>query len=355
MFKVIIAIGVVLLVVILLILFRIGTLVNVVKGTHREKVGSGNKINAGLLLLFMFVSFGLFFWYSFAYFDDYTLPQASEHAGSMDFAFWLTTALTGVVFVVTNVLLFFFSFKYQHKDGNKGKFYPDNTKLEILWTVVPAVVLAGLVLTGLSAWNNITSKASDDAEVVEVMGYQFAWGVRYPGVKDDKLGEYDYRLIDASNQFGMDLTDENSYDDFMPMEMHIPKGKEVLLKIRARDVIHSVFMPHFRVKMDAVPGMPTHFKFTPTKSTQDMRDEIGDQEFDYFITCTEICGRGHFSMKLKVVVDEPEDYEAWKAEQPTWLKLNEDYLEKIPVEKRELAKIKAGFDKEENTETEASL
>ncbi|MBL3655436.1 cytochrome c oxidase subunit II [Fulvivirga sediminis] len=353
MFKVIIAIGVVLLVIILLTLFRIGNLVNVVKGTSKEKVGSSNKINAGLLLLFMFVAFGLFFWYSIVYFDDYTLPQASAHAGSIDFAFWLTMGLTGIVFVITNVLLFVFSFKYQYKEGGRGKFYPDNTKLEILWTIVPAITLAGLVLTGLSAWSNITSKASDDAEVVEVMGYQFAWGVRYPGNKDAELGAYDYRLIDASNQFGIDLSDENSYDDFIPMEMHLPKDKEVLLKIRARDVIHSVFMPHFRVKMDAVPGMPTHFKFTPTKTTQEMRDELGDPEFDYFITCTEICGRGHFSMKLKVVVEEQEAYEAWKAEQATWLKLNEDYLEKVPAEKRELARIKAGI--EDNTETEASL
>ncbi|GAA0894440.1 cytochrome c oxidase subunit II [Fulvivirga kasyanovii] len=354
MFEVIIAIGAILLVVILLTLFRIGTLVNVVKGTDKKVVSASNKVNAALMIVFMLAGFGFFFWYSFTYFEDYTIPVASVHGANVDTTFWITTGVTGFVFVLTNVLLFVFSFKYQHKEGSRATFFPDNVKLEIAWTVVPAIVLATLVFTGLRAWNNITSPASDDAEVIEVLGYQFAWGVRYPGVKDNQLGDYDYRLINdkEGNLFGIDVTDENSYDDFVPLEMHIPKGKEVLLNIRARDVLHSVFIPHFRLKMDAVPGMPTHFKFTATKSTQEMRSELGDPEFDYFITCTEICGRGHFSMKLKVIVDEPEDYEAWKAEQPTWLKLNPDYLDKVPADKRELAIIKAGINKEE---LEASL
>ncbi len=353
MFEVIIAIGVLLLLIILFTLFRISTLVNVVKGTDKKWVSSSNKVNAALMLLFMLGGFGFFFWYSWAYFDKYTMPVASEHGVLTDQLFWVTTAVTGVVFVVTNVLLFYFGFKYQYKEGAKAKFYPDNTKLELLWTVVPAIVLSVLVFTGLKAWNDITSTASEDAEVVEIMGYQFAWGVRYPGVKDNQLGDYDFRRIDAANQFGMKLEDENTYDDFMPLEMHLPVGKEVLLKIRARDVLHSVFIPHLRVKMDAVPGMPTHFKFIPTKTTEEMRTELGDAEFDYFITCTEICGRGHFSMKLKLVIEEEADYEAWKAEQQPWLKLNEDYLEQVPAEKRELAKIKAGI--ESDTELEASL
>ena len=354
MFEVIIAIGVLLLLFILFTLFRIGTLVNVVKGSDKKIGGTSNKVNAAMMMIFMIGGFGFMFWYSYVYFDKYTLPVASEHGVLTDQLFWITTAVTGVIFIITNVLLFWFGYKYQYKEGHRGKFYPDNTKLELIWTVVPAIVLAGLVFTGLQAWTDITSQASEDAEVIEVMGYQFAWAARYPGVKDNQLGSYDYMLIDdvAGNQFGIDITDENSYDDFTPLELHFPKGKEVLLKIRARDVLHSVFLPYQRVKMDAVPGMPTHFKFTATKSTQDMREETGDPEFEYFLTCTEICGRGHFSMKLKVVVDEVEDYEKWKAEQQTWLKLNPDFLEQIPADKRELAKIKAGI---ESNELEASF
>ena len=355
MFGIVITLGVLLLLFILYTLFRIGTLVNVVKGTDKKVVSTSNKVNGALMMIFMVAGFGFMAWYSWVYFDKYTLPVASVHGELTDQLFWVTTAVTGVVFIINNKLLFYFSWKYQHKDNQTAEFYPDNMKLELLWTIVPAIVLSVLVFTGLQAWTDITSKAADDAEVVEIMGYQFAWAARYPGVKDNQLGNYDYRLIDDTrgNQFGIDITDENSYDDFTPLELHFPKGKEVLLKIRARDVLHSVFLPYQRVKMDAVPGQPTHFKFTANKSTQDMRDELGDPEFDYFLTCTEICGRGHFSMKLKVVVDEPEDYEKWKAEQQTWLKLNPDFLDEIPVEKRELAKIKAGI--EGTNELEASL
>lgn len=355
MFKAVVILGIILVLIILITLFRISRLVGVVKGSDKKIAGTTNKINAAMMLVFLFGSFGLFFWYSFTYFDDYTLPVASEHGVETDTLFWVTMGVTGFIFVLTNVLLFYFGWRYQHRDGAKAKFYPDNTKLEVMWTLVPAVVLTGLVFTGLRAWNDITSGASDDAEVIEIMGYQFAWAVRYPGVKDNELGDYDYMLTDASNQWGMDLTDENSYDDFTPNELHLPKGKEVLLQIRARDVLHSVFLPHFRVKMDAVPGMPTHFKFVPTKTTAEMRTELGDPDFDYFITCAEVCGRGHFSMKLKVVVDEPADYQAWKEEQTPWLKVYPEYLKQVPKEKRELAIIKSGIDKEQLKELEASL
>ena len=322
-----------------------------VKGSDKKWASTSNKVNGALLLIFMIAGFGFFFWYSWSQFDVYTLGKAaSEHGVNTDDLFWITTAVTGVVFVLTNVLLFWFGFKYQYKEGEKAKFYPDNTKLELMWTVIPAIVLSVLVFTGLKEWNNITSQASKDAEVIEIMGYQFAWIVRYPGVKDNKLGDYNYKRIDASNQVGIVLEDPNSYDDFIPLELHLPKGKEVLLKIRARDVLHSVFIPHMRVKMDAVPGMPTHFKFTPTMTTEEMRTELGNPEFDFFVSCTEVCGRGHFSMKLKMVVHEPEEYEAWKAEQPTWLSLNPEYLEQVPEDQRELARIKSGIASAEDTQ-----
>ena len=354
MFGIIITVGVLLLLLILFTLFRIGTLVNVVKGTDKKIVSTSNKVNGALMMVFMILGFGFMFWYSWVYFDKYTLPVASEHGVLTDKLFWITTAVTGFIFILTNVLLFWFRYKYQYKEGARGKFYPDNTKLELIWTVIPAIVLAILVFTGLQAWNDITDPASEDAEVIEVMGYQFAWAVRYPG-EDGQLGDHNFKLIDdsAGNMFGIDISDDNSYDDFTPLEMHLPKGKEVLLKIRGRDVIHSVFLPYQRVKMDAVPGHPTQFKFIATKTTQEMRDETGDPEFNYFLTCTEICGRGHFSMKLNVVVDEPADYEKWKSEQTSWLKTNPDFLESIPEDKRELARIKSGMaDEEENKEQE---
>ena len=200
------------------------------------------------------------------------------------------------------------------------------------------------VASGPAGW---IAPASADAEIIEVIGQQFAWSVRYPGVKDKVLGTVNYKLIDNSgNEFGLDLTDKNSFDDFKSLELHLPVDKEILLKIRAKDVLHSVFLPHFRLKMDAVPGMPTQFKFKATKTTAQMREELGNPNFNYEMACAEICGKGHFSMRMPVVVEDQETYERWKASQEAWLKQNPDYLKKVPGALKEAAMIKAGMQKD---------
>jgi cytochrome c oxidase subunit 2 len=335
-----IAAGVFLLLAILLLIFRLHTLVSVMKKSD-QKVGDGvNKTNAMLFMVFLVVSFILLFWYSIKNFDVYQIPIASEHGVATDRLFWITMAITGVVFIITQILLFYFSYRYQHNPKRQALFFPENNKLEMIWTIVPAFVLTILVVYGLTVWNNVMSPAPEEAEVIEIMGYQFAWKARYPG-KDEKLGSYDFRMIDATNEFGLDFKDRSAYDDFVPRELHLPKGRPVEFQIRARDVLHSVFAPHFRLKMDAVPGMPTRFWFVPTKSTADMRAETGNPDFNYEIACTEVCGRGHFSMRLLVVVDEPEDYEKWKAEQESWLSKNPEYMAQVPDNLKELAMIKS--------------
>ncbi|WP_226390559.1 cytochrome c oxidase subunit II [Penaeicola halotolerans] len=335
----IIGIGVLLLISILLMIFRIQSLVSVVKGSDKKRATGSNKWNAALGMIFLLGTGFLFFWYSFKEFDNYQLPVASEHGVVTDGLFWTTMAVTGIVFVITHILLFWFGYKYQYKENGKALYYPDNNKLELIWTVVPAVVLALLIFTGWRAWVDITEKAPEGSEEVEIMGYQFAWAVRYPG-EDKKIGDYDFRLIDGSNQFGMDLTDESSLDDFVaPNVMVLPKGKPVLFKIRSRDVLHSVFAPHFRLKMDAVPGMPTRFWFTPTKTTAEMREETGNPDFTYEIACTEVCGRSHFAMRYRVEVVEPAEYEAWLAKQSSWLSQNPEYMEKVPDDLKGVAQV----------------
>jgi cytochrome c oxidase subunit 2 len=278
------------------------------------------------------------------------LPIASVHGKRTDELFWITMWVTVVAFVIISIVMFAFIYQYQYDPKRKAKFFPDNHYLELTWTIIPAIVLSVLIFTGLRAWNDITAPASKDAEVIEIIGQQFAWTCRYPGVKDNELGKVNYRLIDnLGNEFGLDLGDKKSFDDFKSLELHLPVGKEVLLKIRAKDVLHSVFLPHFRVKMDAVPGMPTHFKFKVTKTTQQMRDETGNPNFNYEMACTEICGQGHFSMRMPVVVEEEEAYERWKASQETWLKQNPDYLKQVPANLREAAMIKAGLEKDPGT------
>lgn len=346
MTNLIIGLGVVLILIILYLIFRISNLVNLAK-TPEEKtegrVDSSNAANAAIFLIFTIVGLIGFFWYSFAHFDDYNLPVASVHGAWTDTLFWITMAVTVVAFTIISVIMGVFIFKFQHKEGRRAKFYPDNHYLELAWTVIPAIVLAILIFTGLRAWNEITAPAADDAEVVEVIGQQFAWTARYPGNNDNTLGNYNYKLIDAVNEFGLDLTDKNSFDDFKSLELRIPKGKEVLIMIRAKDVLHSLYIPHFRVKMDAIPGMPTQFKFVATKTTEEMRDELNNPNFNYELACAELCGQAHFSMKMIVVVEEPADYEKWKQGQEAWLKQNPDYLEKVPAGLREAAMIKAGF------------
>jgi cytochrome c oxidase subunit II len=331
MMNLIIGIGVVLVLVALLLIFRILTLVTVAKGSDKKRETTSNKLNAILFVVFFIVGFGLFFWYSNVAKENYLPEPSSEHGKTVDDLFWLTTYIITFVFVVTHVLLFLFPFKYQFKEGTRAHFYPDNNKLELLWTIVPAIVLTVLVFTGLQAWSRITADEPKESEVVEIMGYQFAWKTRYPG-KDGQLGSYDFRLITAENEWGLDFRDQKSFDDFTPSDkiLRIPKGQPVVFKIRARDVLHSVFAPHFRVKMDAVPGMPTKFWFVPTKTTEEMRAETGNPKFNYEIACTEICGRGHFSMRMLVEVLEPAEYKKWYDSQASWLSKNPDYLSKVP-------------------------
>jgi cytochrome c oxidase subunit II len=341
----IIGLGVVLMVGIIYMIFRIGNLVDMVKGKKEEEEFSisWNNINAYLFFIFMVVGLGFFFWYSFAYFKDYDLPVASVHGVVTDDLFWLTMWVTVIAFSIIFAVMFWFTIAYRYKKGRKAAYFSDNHKLEIAWTIIPAIVLALLIFDGLRAWTKITGPAGKDAVVVEMVGQQFLWMARYPGVKDKTLGHHNYKLIDASNEFGLDLTDKNSFDDFKSLELHIPVGKEILMKIRAKDVLHSVFLPHFRVKMDAVPGVQTHFKFTANKTTEQMREELNNPKFNYEMACTEVCGRGHFSMKFPVVVDTQEDYEKWIASQESWLKQNPDYLKYVPAELKEVAMIKAGI------------
>lgn len=338
MYGFLIAVGILLLLSIIWMVYRIQTLVSVMKGSDKKVATGSNKVNAFMFVLFLVLGGGLMFWYSIKEFDNYNLPLASEHGAVTDQLFWITMAVTGIVFIITHVLLFWFPYKYQYSENRKASFYPDNNKLEVIWTVVPAIVLALLVIGGWKAWSDITAPAPENSHVVEIMGYQFAWEVRYAGM-DNILGDNDYRLTSASNVSGVDFTDKNALDDFMSPVVVIPKGEPVLFKIRARDVLHSVFAPHMRLKMDAVPGMPTRFWFTATKTTEEMRAELNDPEFVYEIACTEICGRGHFSMRKEIRVVEPDEFRKWMAEQKPYIVNNPSLVADLPEELKELAEI----------------
>ncbi len=345
MTSIILGIGVVLVLIIVVMIFRVQSLISLAKGTPTTRETTTNKVNAAMWVVFLVLGTIGAVWSSIAA-SDYFLPDASSpHGRETDDLFWITMGITGAVFFATHVLLFYFPWKYRFRENRKASFYPDNNRLEVIWTVVPAIVLTLLVLSGWKVWRDITTPAeTDNGVMVELVGKQFNWEVRYPGDKHAELGKrrpelgaFDFRMIDASNVVGIDLNDENSFDDFMAREIHLPKGRQVMLKIRARDVLHSVFMPHFRVKMDAVPGMPTKFAFTPDKTTKEMREELGNPEFNYELACTEVCGRGHFSMRTIIVVEEEAEYNKWVASQKPWLAQNRDYLNKVPSNLQEKA------------------
>ncbi len=336
----IIILAVVFLVLTILVIGKTQTLLRKVSNKNAETeevdahaVDSANNANGIGLFVFWILSVVGIIW---SYFDarQYFLPEASsQHGKETDFWFWVSMSVIMIAFFLVNTVLFFFPMKYRFNKNREVTFYSHNNRLEVIWTLVPAAVMAGLVFTGLKVWNKVMDDAPEDAEVVEIMGKQFGWLVRYPGVDDNKLGNYSYKLMDdaGGNDMGIDFSDPNSFDDFgNASELHIPKGKPVLLKIRSRDVLHSVYIPHMRVKMDAVPGMPTKFWFIPEKTTAEMRAELGNPDFKYEIACAEVCGRSHFGMKLQLVVDEPADYEKWKKEQKPFLSVNPALFDKIP-------------------------
>jgi len=329
-------VGLLALVFLVLTVLVLTRLTSVLKGINgdstdeNEGIGLSNRINGALFLVFFVVGVIAAAW-SFNEASHYFLPEASSpHGRRTDSLFWLVMAVITIAFLVTNALLFYFAFRYSYRKDHRATYYPENHKLELIWTVIPAVVMALLVFTGWRAWRDIMSEAPSDAVVIEIVGKQFNWITRYPGVDNNKLGNYNYKLTDANNEVGLDLSDEASFDDFTATEMHIPVGKPILLKIRARDVLHSVFIPHMRVKMDAVPGMPTRFWFVPDKTTEQMRNETGNQKFNYEIACTEVCGRGHFSMRMPLVVEDEESFKKWTSEQKPWLTTHTDYLVQVP-------------------------
>lgn len=290
--------------------------VAILRGEERTRKES-NKINAFLLLAFLVI--GLFgVWYCNETLKDKILGEAaSDHGEKIDTMLWITIAITGFVFVVTQILLFWFAYKYQERDDRKAYYYPHNNKLELIWTVIPAIVLTVLVGFGLYYWFQITGEAPKNAQVIEVTGKQFSWEFRYPG-KDGVLGKKYFKEVNEAegNPLGQIWSDPANRDDvYTTGEMHVVVGKPVKLVINAKDVIHDVGLAHFRMKMDAVPGIPTTMWFTPKFTTREMRAKYGP-DFNYEISCDQMCGKGHFSMRGTIVVESQGEFNAWLASKP---------------------------------------
>lgn len=308
--------------------------VSVLKGEEKS-FRQNNRINAFLMIVFLVLGLIGAWWCNELFYNKTLLvqPAASDHGEKIDFMLIITIAVTGVVFFLTQILLFWFAYKYQFSEKRTVFYFPHNNKLELIWTVVPAIFLTVLVGFGLFYWFKITGDAPKDAQIVEITGKQFNWMMRYPG-KDNVLGRKNYRLTDASNgnALGVDWEDGASHDDIESTEMHLVVGKPVQLVINAQDVIHDVGLVHFRLKMDAVPGIPTTLWFTPLYTTAQMKEITGNKDFVYEISCDQMCGSGHYSMRGVIIVETQEEYDAWMAsKKPQYLTVMETNAPAVPA------------------------
>ncbi len=301
--------------------------VNVLKGEEKSNKAN-NKVNAFFMISFLIVGLIGVYWCNELFYPQTLMAQgsASDHGEKWDSMFKWTVIITGIVFIITQVLLFWFAFRYQHKDDRKVFFFPHNNTMELVWTVVPAIALTVLVVIGLRNWFAMTSEAPKNALQVEITGKQFGWMFRYPG-KDGQFGQRYYRVIDdaASNPLGqiwrdssaLNLhADSKNFDDIVVTQtMYAVKNRPVKLIITSRDVIHDVGLPHFRMKMDAVPGTPTTMWFTPLYTTKEMKEKLNNPNFQYEIACDQLCGNGHYSMKGIINVVSQAEYDEWLIKQ----------------------------------------
>lgn len=310
--------------------------------TENSEVANDRDNNVNGYLMFAFLGFiYIFTIYSLVKWGHLVLgTPASEHGPQYDNLMAISMWIIFIVQIITQFLLHYFSFKYRGNEKKVAFYYADNDKLEFIWTIIPVIVLAGLILYGLYAWTNIMfiDEEKEDAIYVEVYAKQFGWEVRYAG-EDGMLGKANVRYIEGVNTMGVDLSDPAAQDDITASELHLPKGKKVIFKFRSQDVLHSAYMPHFRAQMNVVPGMVTQFGFTPTMTTEEMRNDpqiiekvaninkirsaksaeltakgesaLDPYTFDYLLLCNKICGASHYNMQMKIVVDTEADFNTW--------------------------------------------
>ncbi len=290
--------------------------VGVLKG-EKKNFEQHNRINGFLMIAFLVLGLIGVYWCNELFRGKILGESASVHGEDIDRMMYITITITGIVFVITQILLFWFAYKFQYSEKRKAFYFPHDNRLEVVWTVVPAIALTVLVGFGLFYWFRITGEAPKDALEVEVTGKQFGWIFRYPG-KDNTFGKKYYQNISDkdNNTLGLIWDDPYAHDDLVVSnEMYIIKDQPVKLIINSRDVIHDVGIVYFRQKMDAVPGTPTTMWFIPKYTTDEMKKKLGNPDFEYEISCDQMCGRGHYTMRGIIKVVTKDDFILWKAKQ----------------------------------------
>jgi cytochrome c oxidase subunit II len=269
-------------------------------GTGPGRVTFSGVVLAALILILIVASLYLFIA------QPYWFPAvASEHGGRIDSLFMAVLIVSGIAFVLVQGALGFFVARYGENGRERAGYWHDNPKAEAFLLITTAVILTVLVFMGQRVWASIYfSDEPQNATVVQITGEQFSWTFHYAGA-DGQFGRTDSKLVTSTNNIGLDREgDPAAKDDIVSGNvMHVPLGKPVRVRLRSKDVIHSFFLPNFRVKQDAVPGMGIEVWFTPTRAGQ------------FEIACAELCGLGHYRMRAFLTVDPSQEaFNKWLEE-----------------------------------------
>ncbi|MCX7650752.1 MAG: cytochrome c oxidase subunit II [Flavobacteriales bacterium] len=364
-------------------IIAVSNLIDTIRGRKPWEVTlKENGINAFLCLMMVFFGWFLYFYFYIKYVrGGLLLPEAASlHGKDIDVLSDVSFTIISVAYLLVQPFLWYFAFRYRMRPEGRAYHFAHNTRLEMVWTIVPAIIFCTLIFYGLKIWIKVFfSETEGDKLTVELYAQQFSWTARYAG-SDKKLGEANYCMISDNNQLGIitpetideqiakigekykavlhaldnfpdpakfkelkrerellthqmkvlsDLKKQSAQKPFadgqddiviLPAvgEFHIPVGRPVELKMRSQDVIHSAYLPHFRVHMYCSPGSITTFTFTPTITTQEMREKLAKEDFDFLLYCNNICGSAHFNMQMKVIVETEEQFNLWLSQQKTF-------------------------------------
>lgn len=331
---------------ILLLIGRISERFRTLNG-NEGSYKSFSKSNALLFALYGVLFFAMFF-FSFKLMDYASLPEAASNFGvDIDYLFNTTAWVTGIVFVICHIALFYFVWKYREGGDRKATFFAHSSTLELIWTTIPALAMTVLVVMGLKTWFNVfpnNKTLPANALIVEATAKQFNWIIRYPGadgVFGKRILSKDY--VNPENELGIDWTDPASHDDFYASELYMVKDRPVRFNLGALDVLHNFYLPHFRMKMDCVPGVPTGIGFTPTKTNDETREllktnkywasidpetnEPRYKKFTYELACSELCGKSHYGMMVPANVVSQKKFDEWMKSQKPFYEVNRDKIE----------------------------
>jgi len=211
------------------------------------------------------------------------IDNISTFGASVDSLFFVVLIFTGIAFILVEALLIYFLIRYRHREGRKAEYTHGNQRLEILWTIIPGLLLFALAIFQYGSWTRIKIDQPLDPDLtISLEGKQFEWLATYPG-DDGEFGTADD--IEAPANL-----------------VHVPVNQMIVVNLTAQDILHSFFVPVLRVKQDAVPGTTIPVWFEANQTGQ------------FEIVCAELCGLGHYRMRGQLIVESEADFNAWLAE-----------------------------------------